>query len=505
MELGVVAVILWLLPIFAGYTVEASPDAERLFTFLMRDYNKFVRPVNETRNPLKLRLSLKLMQLIGVDEVNQVITTSVIARQTWQDYKLMWNPEEFGGITRLDIPGDQIWLPDLVLYNNADGNYQITLVSKVKVNYTGHIEWEPPVIYKSYCQIDVRYFPYDKQNCTLKFGSWTYDQTLVDLEPERDYVGDALRIQYGMDLSEFKRSIEWDVMQTQAWRDRVVYSYGPYVDIKFEFIIRRKPLFYTVNLMIPCVLISFLTVFVFYLPCDSGEKVTLCISILLSLTVFVLLLAEIIPPTSLAVPLMGRYLLFTMVMVTCSIVFTIIVINIHFRNPATHNINPVIRAIFIDYLPKLLLIERPTMKDGEDTEHETAAERDYERERQRRFLLQQPGLLGFASPRRKDNIELNRDARKAIDGINFLVEHVRETHNFANIVKDWKYIAMVLDRLFLWMFAAACLIGTGTLILDSPELYDYSSEPIPKRCDIPGPIKYDKWICFVPEEDDITY
>ena len=38
----------------------------------------------------------------------------------------------------------------------------------------------------------------------------------------------------------------------------------------------RKTLFYTVNLIIPCVGISFLTVLVFYLPADSGEKVGSC-------------------------------------------------------------------------------------------------------------------------------------------------------------------------------------------------------------------------------------
>lgn len=60
-------------------------------------------------------------------------------------------------------------------------------------------------------------------------------------------------------------------------------------------------------------------------------QVTLCISILVSLTVFFLLLAEIIPPTSLAVPLLGKYLLFTMILVSLSVWTTVCVLNIHFR------------------------------------------------------------------------------------------------------------------------------------------------------------------------------
>jgi Neurotransmitter-gated ion-channel transmembrane region. len=95
-----------------------------------------------------------------------------------------------------------------------------------------------------------------------------------------------------------------------------------------------------VNLIIPCVGISFLSVLVFYLPSDSGEKVSLCISILLSLTVFFLLLAEIIPPTSLTVPLLGKYLLFTMILVTLSVVVTIAVLNVNFRSPVTHVMKP---------------------------------------------------------------------------------------------------------------------------------------------------------------------
>lgn len=148
---------------------------------------------------------------------------------------------------------------------------------------------------------------------------------------------------------------------------------------------RRKTLFYTVNLIIPLVGITFLTVLVFYLPSDSGEKVmyltakttklgfalwfirlyiifqqvTLCSSILVSLTVFFLLLAEIIPPTSLAIPLLGKYLLFTMTLVTLSICVTVCVLNVHFRSPATHKMSPWVRKIFLDIMPPLLMMTRP--------------------------------------------------------------------------------------------------------------------------------------------------
>ena len=59
---------------------------------------------------------------------------------------------------------------------------------------------------------------------------------------------------------------------------------------------------------------------------------------MLSLGVFFLLLSEIIPPTSLAVPLLGKYLLFTMVLVSFSVFVTIAVLNVNFRSPATHKV-----------------------------------------------------------------------------------------------------------------------------------------------------------------------
>ena len=65
--------------------------------------------------------------------------------------------------------------------SSADGNFEVTLATKATIYSEGLVEWKPPAIYKSSCEIDVEYFPFDEQTCVLKFGSWTYDGFKVGL------------------------------------------------------------------------------------------------------------------------------------------------------------------------------------------------------------------------------------------------------------------------------------------------------------------------------------
>lgn len=64
---------------------------------------------------------------------------------------------------------------------SADSNYNITITTKATVRSNGTVEWQPPAVYKSMCPMNVQWFPFDDQNCHLKFGSWTYDWKLLDL------------------------------------------------------------------------------------------------------------------------------------------------------------------------------------------------------------------------------------------------------------------------------------------------------------------------------------
>ncbi|XP_011703555.1 PREDICTED: acetylcholine receptor subunit beta-like 2 isoform X1 [Wasmannia auropunctata] len=530
MRTTVLTVLLNVLGVVYGNIIfEANPDTKRLYDDLLSNYNRLIRPVVNNTETLTVWLGLKLSQLIEMNLKNQVMTTNVwveqvsyvIARftfavvterysraisklisvrflQKWFDYKLQWDPQEYGGIDMLYVPSENIWLPDIVLYNNADGNYEVTLMTKATLKSTGEVFWKPPAIYKSSCEINVEYFPFDEQSCIMKFGSWTYNGAQVDLKHMKQESGSNL-VAIGIDLTDFYLSVEWDILEVPATRNEEYYPCctEPYSDITFNITMRRKTLFYTVNLIIPCVGITFLTVLVFYLPSDSGEKVSLCSSILLSLTVFFLLLAEIIPPTSLAIPLLGKYLLFTMILVTLSIWITVCVLNVHFRSPSTHNMSPWVRQVFLNWMPRVLMMRRTPYSTPEyDDNYMDSAytnEIDYSVSDYPLELKGSPDAfesvtstyksirdddarhVPHASVTDSENTMpkyLSPDVISALKGVRFIAQHIKDNDKNNEVIEDWKFVAMVLDRFFLWIFTIACIGGTLGIICQAPSLYD---------------------------------
>ncbi|KAH9394411.1 Acetylcholine receptor subunit beta-like 1, partial [Tyrophagus putrescentiae] len=331
-----------------------SEDEERLVRDLFRDYNKLIRPVKRINDTVPVQVKLSFIQLININEKSQIMTTNVWIELNWPDYQIKWDPADYGGISVLRVPPDKVWKPDLVLFNNADGNYEVRFKSNTLLYPAGTITWLPPAIFQSSCQIDVTYFPFDQQKCVMKFGSWTYNGDQVSLG--------MLYNKFHADMTDYVRSGTWDIVDVPAVvnvLNNTKFGKPTETDISFFITIRRKTLFYTVNLILPTVLISFLCILVFYLPSEAGEKVTLGISILLSLVVFLLLVSKILPPTSLVLPLIAKYLLFTFLMNCISILCTVIVINWNFRGPRTHKMPNWVRVIFLKYLPILLFMKRP--------------------------------------------------------------------------------------------------------------------------------------------------
>ncbi|XP_021563908.1 neuronal acetylcholine receptor subunit alpha-2 [Carlito syrichta] len=416
---------------------------DRLFKHLFSGYNRWARPVPNTSDVVIVRFGLSIAQLIDVEGFDQPRCLCdpeesepprpLCPLQEWSDYKLRWNPADFGNITSLRVPSEMIWIPDIVLYNNADGEFAVTHMTKAHLFSTGTVHWVPPAIYKSSCSIDVTFFPFDQQSCKMKFGSWTYDKAKIDLE----------QMERTVDLRGYWESGEWAIVSATGTYNSRKYDCCAevYPDVTYAFVLRRLPLFYTVNLIIPCLLLSCLTVLVFHLPSDCGEKITLCISVLLSLTVFLLLITEIIPSTSLVIPLIGEYLLLTMIFVT-----------------------PLATA-------------RKGWGGGWGRRRDIPGETN----NKARCTTSLPPLswvvfsssssfLGFGHLANftiyPQTLQTLGHMVGAGTGVRTpLPSLCRVSVRRCQVKEDWKYVAMVVDRIFLWLFIIVCFLGTIGLFL----------------------------------------
>ena len=113
------------------------------------------------------------------------------------------------------LPAEIIWKPDIILYNNADKQYSSGLTStNAIVSWEGSVTWLSSAIFKSSCEINVEYFPFDEQSCTMKFASWTYDGDQVNLINSANMT----------DLSNYVANGEWDLVVASVKRNVVFYS-----------------------------------------------------------------------------------------------------------------------------------------------------------------------------------------------------------------------------------------------------------------------------------------
>ncbi|KAK6730962.1 hypothetical protein RB195_007436 [Necator americanus] len=456
--------------------VNASDDEERLMVDVFRGYNSLIQPVqNISEIPIIVKMALQLVLLINVDEKDQVMHTNVWLTLKWHDFQMRWNPVNYGEIREIRVSPDKVWLPDIVLFNNADGNYEVSFMCNVVINYLGEMLWVPPAIYKSSCIIDVEFFPFDEQVCTLVFGSWTYNENEIKLDfDQAEWV----------DLSEYAPSSIWDVMDAPA---SLVNKRSR---IEFQVRIRRKTLFYTVVLIIPTVLMAFLSMAVFFLPTDSGEKMTLTISVLLSIVVFLLLVSKILPPTSSTIPLMAKYLLLTFVLNVITILVTVIIINVYFRGPTTHRMPAWVRKLFLEWMPCVMCMQRPKSASRKLLTS------------QKRGVAQLPGLGQFTfnpathhpfCPSADDRTAtmkvlnssteiprdpvtaayypLSPDALRAIDAIEYITDHLKQDEEYKMYRDDWKYVAMIIDRLLLYVFFGITVGGTCGILFSAPYVF----------------------------------
>merc|ERR1719220_3315143 len=168
---------------------------------------------------------------------------------------------------------------------------------------------------------------------------------------------------------------------------------------------------------------------------------TLSISILLGQVVFLSLIANCTSSTSENIPWIGGFLLFSMTMVTISVGINVYICNFHFRSSGTHQLTRKMKRILIERLAPLLNVRRPgKLPDFDEIENR---EESSVGTNEKNNLFQTPGYLN-----------------STIDQVSYLCKVTEEEENRGSDIDEWHYVAMILDRLMLYIYTFVSVVGS---------------------------------------------
>ncbi|XP_047528433.1 neuronal acetylcholine receptor subunit alpha-10-like [Vanessa atalanta] len=483
--------VFWMLALF--WRGSWCCDEEyNLIRHLMDKYDASVRPVENSSHPLLVTFGVSLHHIIDVEEKDQLLTTNCWITQIWTDHHLRWNISDFDGISVIRIPYERVWKPDIILYNNADPNYRSAVINtNVIVKYTGEVTWLSHGIYVSVCDINVEQFPFDIQLCTMKWASWTYDGFQLDLKKQFDEG----------DTTNYQTNGEFDLVSFEAIKHNQYYSccVEPYPDITYIIKLQRRPMFYVFNLILPCLLINGIALLVFYVPSESGEKVTLGISALLSMTVFLMTIRDTLPPTE-KTPLISLYYGVSTCLVSFSASLSVVTLNISYRGVRGQPVPALVRELVLQRLARMLCIyfDTDAQKGDSSAVTVTAGVQVNPRTGSRLKAEVQRDGPPPASPRfaRQNHNHLNRGTASAVgvgagvgageavvslctnacprcaccgctlrDAAARHEQRVAANERLERANLEWKQVAVVADRALLAVFVLVTTIATAAILL----------------------------------------
>ncbi|XP_007934215.1 5-hydroxytryptamine receptor 3C-like [Orycteropus afer afer] len=278
---------------------------------------KAFRPVVNYSIPTHVNISFTLSAILEVDAQLQLMTSFLWLNVIWYNPFIRWNPEECGGIRKLSMTTENLWLPDIFIkeFMNVD---QTSTGLMTYVNSEGRIKYDKPMQVVSICNLDIFYFPFDQQNCTLTFGSFIYtvEDMVLGMEKEVQEISNT-------SLNLIQSNGEWVLLNIHQRAKKMTVDTKQYDQIIFYVAIRRRSRLYVINLLAPSGFLVAIDTLSFYLPAESGNRVPFKMTLLLGYNVFLLMMNDLLPATG--TPLISVYFALCLSLMVVSLLETIFI------------------------------------------------------------------------------------------------------------------------------------------------------------------------------------
>ncbi|XP_075692860.1 5-hydroxytryptamine receptor 3A-like [Rhinoderma darwinii] len=275
-----------------------------------------VRPVKNWRTASEVYLDLTLYTIINLDMSKQTAIIYIWFYMSWKDEFISWNPDDFCGIKKMFVSSDYFWKPDMYIYEMIDSDDKSPEIPYYGINNNGKIVNAMPLRIVSACNLDVLKFPFDNQTCRLSFGSYIYTVSDIIMLPKSN---SSMLNQNSLDV--FTSKGDW-VLQAVMVHERSYVSEGEeFNQVIYSIYIRRNPMIYVLNLIIPACFLVFLDIASMFIQ-SYGERLGFKITIVFGFSVLLLILNDMLPIAD-NTPMLGIFCCICLAMMVLSIIGTI--------------------------------------------------------------------------------------------------------------------------------------------------------------------------------------
>nr|XP_022295994.1 acetylcholine receptor subunit beta-like isoform X1 [Crassostrea virginica] len=298
------------------YSIETYSS---VMTSLLSNYSSKIRPIKNQRGSLQMSIDLFLAKINDISTTEQKMTTTGYLKVKWTDELLVWNSTTTG-MYWMQFNQKDIWIPDVVVKNGMTafkmmgGDFYYVCVYN-----DGSVYWYPYTVFETSCDLDVTYFPFDTQTCSVIITSWSYSHWEVNFTIGSDKIG----------FYEFVPNGIWDLISYDATTD----FDSSLSELSFNLKLKRKSLYFVLNLILPIMFVSILSLVVFIIPVDAGEKMGYSVTIFLAYAVFLSIVSDELPMNSDSTSILSIYLMTESSMSAMSLLISSVQLRLNHRKP----------------------------------------------------------------------------------------------------------------------------------------------------------------------------
>ena len=242
------------------------------------------RPV-EGQGPTQVRIAIFVLDVDEINSAKQNFDANVYVEYRWRDPRAVG-----GGLDNVARSLQDVWHPR-ILFVNLQRNWR-AFPQIVEVSPDGEVTYFQRAWATFSQPLNLEEFPFDRQVFTIQLASAGYTPDEVELLTDPDSPGGIAQ-----DLS----VADWDIL---AWK----VESAPFVPvpgeeavpgISFTFEAERKAGYFIVKVIIPLLLIVFMSWIVFWIdPKESGSQISVAITAMLTLIAYRFAVGSDLPKVS---------------------------------------------------------------------------------------------------------------------------------------------------------------------------------------------------------------